>query len=172
MANPDVHMVNIVKVGGHDFIADVGYAAPFLSPLPRDLKEDYILKWGQDRYVLKPIDANGNSQLELHRNGEHKHGYLVKPVPREIEHFAPIIEDSYRPDATFMNSILIVQFFRNRSVVLHNMSIIESERGSSILIILKDRDEILGTIKDRFSIPREIAAEAISEIKEFGDAWN
>lgn len=39
MNHPDVHMVSMVKIEGREFMVDVGYAAPFFRPLPRDLDE-------------------------------------------------------------------------------------------------------------------------------------
>jgi arylamine N-acetyltransferase len=59
MSNPDVHMVIMVNVDGREYLVDGGYAAPFLSPLPRDLKEDYVVALGRDRYVLRPQDTTG-----------------------------------------------------------------------------------------------------------------
>jgi hypothetical protein len=67
---------------------DVGYAAPFLVPLPLDLAHDQDIVWGRERYVLKPRDAAGRPRLELHRDGGLRHGYLVNPAPRRIEEFA------------------------------------------------------------------------------------
>jgi arylamine N-acetyltransferase len=63
MSAPDVHMVNIVTLDGRPYLADVGYAAPFLAPLPLDLAQDQEIAWGRERYVLKPRDAAGRSLL-------------------------------------------------------------------------------------------------------------
>ena len=56
MTNPDVHIVNMVTLDGGEYLVDVGYAAPFLKPLPRDLRRDHVVALGRDRYVLKPQD--------------------------------------------------------------------------------------------------------------------
>ena len=52
MNEPDVHLFNIVQVDNREFMADCGYAAPFIRPLPRDLSEDYTVELGSDRYVF------------------------------------------------------------------------------------------------------------------------
>jgi len=117
MNNPDVHIINIVNVEGREFIVDGGYAAPFIKPLPRDLKENYVISFGNEIYILKPKDDSGCSKLEQYYKGELKHGYTAKPQPRKIEEFRKIIEDSYRNDATFMNAILITRFFESGSIV-------------------------------------------------------
>src|SRR5512143_789806 len=36
MSRPDVHLVIVVTVEGHEYVVDGGYGAPFLAPLPRD----------------------------------------------------------------------------------------------------------------------------------------
>jgi arylamine N-acetyltransferase len=172
MANPDVHLVNFVSLGGREFLVDAGYAAPFLEPLPRDLREDYVISLGRDRYVLKPKNKNGGSRIELYRDGQQKHGYIAKPIPRQIEHFARVIEESYRDSATFMNALLLVQLFPNRSIVIHNLSVIESEGMDYHIHQLRDRDDLPTAVEEYFSIPREIVSEAVAELGEFGDAWN
>jgi N-hydroxyarylamine O-acetyltransferase len=172
MSNPDVHIVSFVMLDGREYLLDVGYAAPFLTPLPRDLKEDYIVELGKDRYLLRPQDENGRSRMDLFRNGQLTHGYLAKPQPRQIDYFAGPIQHSFRPTATFMNALLIVRFFRDRSLVLHNLTVIESYGTDTRVRQLKDRAELPHTVEELFGIPGAIVAEAIGEIGEFGDAWS
>ena len=58
MKNPDVHLINIVTIDKHEFIVDGGYAAPFLIPLSRDLKTDFVINSGNEKYIVKPKDQN------------------------------------------------------------------------------------------------------------------
>ena len=58
MRTPQVHALNIITIAGREYLADTGYAAPLLEPIPRDLGTDYETTLGRDRYVLKPQDAN------------------------------------------------------------------------------------------------------------------
>lgn len=172
VANPDVHLVNIVSLDGREFLVDAGYAAPFLEPLPRDLKQDYVITLGRDRYVLKPKDKNGCSCMELHRDGQLKHGYVAKPTPRRIEHFARVIEESYCATATFMNALLLVRLYPNRSIVIHKLSVIESEGTDYHIHQLAGRDELPTVVEKHFSIPHAVVSEAVAELEEFADAWN
>ena len=110
MSNPDVHIVSLVAVDGREYLVDVGYAAPFLAPLPRDLAHDHEIVLGRDRYVLEPQDAEGRSRMRLYREGKSKHGYVAKPTPRTLEYFASVIAHSYTDEATFMNALLLVRF--------------------------------------------------------------
>ena len=66
MTNPDVHMVIMVRVSGQEYLVDGGYAAPFVIPLPRGSRADFVVTLGGDRYVRKPQDSNGFSRLELY----------------------------------------------------------------------------------------------------------
>ena len=172
MNDPDVHVVNLVAVDGREYLVDAGYAAPFLKPLPRDLDEDYVIEWGHDRYVLGPQDKEGCSCLELHRDGEYKHSYTVKPVPRAIEHFSQVIAHSFTDKSTFMNALLLIRFFSDRSVALHNLTLIESEGRSAHVSTLAGRDDIPDAVEQHFLIPRDIVAAAIDGLGEFRDAWN
>jgi N-hydroxyarylamine O-acetyltransferase len=172
MSTPDAHLVNVVSIEKTRFLVDAGYAAPFLVPLPLDLDTDHTVVLGRDRYVLKPRDKNGNSKMMLYREGKHIHGYLVKPIAREIDYFNNAIEDSFRDNSTFMNSLLAVRFYSNSSIVINNMTLIESEGTESRKSILEDRNEITHAVEKHFSIPGNIVKTAISEITEFGNAWN
>ena len=172
MSDPDVHVVNIVSLDGQEFLVDAGYAAPFLNPLPRDLEQDHVITLGCNRYVLKPKGKSGCSSMELYRDGKLKHGYTAKPIPRQIEHFAQVIEESYSSTATFMNALLLVRLYPNRSIVIHNLSVIESEGTEYNIHQLASRHELPTEVEKHFSIPRAIISEAVAEVGEFGDAWN
>lgn len=170
MNNPDAHLAIIVTVDGREYLIDVGYAAPFLTPLPRDSAEDYTIVLGRDRYVLKPQDARGCSRLELYRDGKLKHGYLAKPTPKQIEDFS--VEESFRADATFMNALLLVRFYPGRSLAIHNLTIIESQGTISKSFTLNGRDELGRVVEEHFDIPQNIVMEAVGELQQFNDAWN
>jgi N-hydroxyarylamine O-acetyltransferase len=171
MSNPDVHLVSMVTVEKREFLVDAGYAAPFLTPLPRDLTTDHVVALGRDRYVLKPQDASGRSRMELYRDGDLKHGYLVKPMPRQIQEFEQAIVDSYREDATFMNALLLARFYPDRSLVIHNLTVIESQGTVSNIRTLASQDEMGQAIYEYFAIPKEFTEDAVRGIGQLGDAW-
>ena len=87
MKQPDVHMVSMVKLEGREYLLDAGNAAPFLSPLPRDISEDFKVASGNNVYILKPRDGSGRSRMELYRDGQHIHGYTAKPGQKSINDF-------------------------------------------------------------------------------------
>ncbi len=171
MKNPDVHIVSMVKIGGRDFIVDGGYAAPFTEPLPGDLKEKYVITFGDEKYILNPGDESGYSKLEQYYKGELKHGYTAKPQPRKIEEFRNVIEDSFRDDATFMNAIMIAKFYANGSLVLRNLALIKTDRNKVTTQRIK-RDEIAAAVEKYFGMPRQIVDEAVNELLELKDTWD
>lgn len=171
MKTPDVHAVIMVTTDGREYLLDAGYGAPFLAPMPRDLATDYVITLGRDRYVLKPQDTNGRSRLEMYRDGQLMHGYLAKPAPRTIENFRQVIAGSFRPDATFLNSLLMTRFYADRAVMIHNLTLIESQGNRSIIRTLGSREELISTIVAQFNMPRPIVAEAVNELGDLHDPW-
>ena len=151
-------------------------ARPF-SRLPRDLDTDYVITLGRDRYVLKPRDATGCSRLELHRDGQPKHGYVVNPRPRRIEEFADVISNSFRPTATFLNALLLVRFGLGpgfddiRALTIHNMTVVESQGNECREHQLSDRAELIARIVERFGMPQPAVAEVVSELGELQNVW-
>jgi arylamine N-acetyltransferase len=171
MTEADVHIVNMVTVDGREHIVDVGYAAPFLSPLPRDLDRDHVVALGRDRYVLRPQDEQGRSRVDMYRNDQLRHGYTAKPLPRSIEHFETVIADSFSDDATFMNALLLVRCYADRSVAIHNFNLIESKGTDCRIVELAGEGELVRTIVERFAMPRGIVEDVLADLGPLGDAW-
>ena len=161
MNKPDVHIANLVKIEGKEFIVDAGYAAPFLMPLPRFLDIDFKIPFGKDEYVLSPMDNSGCSQMSFFMEGVKKHGYLLKPAPRAIDYFHEAINNSYHDGGTFMDSILLVRFGDGYSIRLHNYNLIESRKGEIKKKTLASFDELINTIEDIFKIPEKISRIAL-----------
>jgi N-hydroxyarylamine O-acetyltransferase len=161
MAAPNVHMVNVVVISGRRYLVDVGYAAPFLSPLPLDLAEDHEIAWGGARYVLKPAEDDGRSRLETYRDGALVHGYVVNPAPRRIGEFAGVVAESFSDRAVFMHALLVARFFPRRSVTLRNLTLTEAGPASAPRVRVLGREELPGVIEREFGIPRDVASRAL-----------
>lgn len=171
MKNPDVHLISMVTIENREFVVDGGYAAPFLEPIPRDLKSDYLINTGNEKYILKPQNINGTSLLEQYHNGELKHWYTAKPQARKIEEFEQVIKDSYIGQAMFMNAILITRFFENGSVVLRNLNLTERVDGKTTLAKI-DFEDIPELVNKKFGMPAELVKKAISRLSELKDTWS
>ena len=171
METADAHFVIGVAVEGREFLVDAGYAAPLLAPLPRDLDTDYVIALGRDRYVLEPQDAHGRSRLVLYRDGQRTHGYLAKPASRRIEEFADVIAASFRPEAVFMNALLLVRFFPGRSITIHNLKLIVAEGPHWTERTLSGVDELAVVVQENFGIPHEVVDEVVADLDLSGDPW-
>ncbi|MEW5923354.1 MAG: arylamine N-acetyltransferase [Candidatus Zixiibacteriota bacterium] len=169
--SPNGHMISIVNVDGSEYIVDVGYAAPFHVPLPRDLREDFVIEIGADSYVLKPQDSGGYSHLEYYRRGQLKHGYMAKPVPMRVEQFADVISDSYGDKALFLNAIILARFFPNRMLTIRNFTMIELNGPEMHITELNSLEETVHAIQKYFNIPSSIALTAISGMGELRNPW-
>ena len=110
--------------------------------------------------------------MELYRNGELSHGYTTKPVSRTIDYFRNAIEHSYRPEAVFLNSLLMVRTYPDRSVIIRNFTLIEASGSGVRIKRIRDKGELPGEIETVFGIPREISAEAIADLVNFGNPWS
>lgn len=172
MEAPQIHALNMITIDGREYLADTGYAAPLLEPIPRNLTTDYETIMGRDRYVLKPQDQNGCSRLELYRDGVLRHGHLANPEPKTIEDFSKVIAASFSADATFLNSVLLVRFYSGRSVLIHNLTMVESEATQATVQTLANRDQLIEAVELRFDMPREIVREAIGQLGNLQDAWS
>lgn len=163
-APPDGHMISIVKLDGHEYIVDVGYGAPFMQPLPRDLSEDFAVELGHERYVLKPVNGDGISHLEQHENGTLVHGYRAKPQPREPEFFEPVIARSLAPQAPFMKAWRAVRFEPGYSLSVRNLTLTETKGTQTVIHQLANRKELVETMVEKFQMPRAMVEEAAAEL--------
>jgi N-hydroxyarylamine O-acetyltransferase len=171
MSVPDSHAVCMAAVEGREYLIDAGYAAPFLAPMPRDLAADYVVELGRDRFVLSPQDAKGHSRLEMYRNGQRKHGYVAKPAPRRIEDFQGLIAGSFKPNATFLNSLLLTRYYPDRGVMIHNWTLVESRGSTSVVRSLSGRDQLAAAVERYFDMPRAMVAEVVNELGDLQDSW-
>lgn len=161
MNQPNCHFVNMVTVEGREFLIDAGYAAPFVTPLPRDLPHDVEVALGRDRYVLRPQDAQGRSRMDLYRDNELVHGYTAKPIARYLEYFDTTIRDSFKPTSVFMSSLLLVKIHSaTRTTAVRNLTVIESEGDSFSVEHLPDPSVLPETIEQHFGIPAAMVATA------------
>ena len=170
-SGPDVHTAIIVTVARRPWLVDAGNAAPFLAPLPLDLDLPVELRWGDSRWVLRPRDAAGRAGVEVWRGAEHVHGYTLKPGGVAPGTFDRVVRDSFRPQATFMNAVLLVRCFPRRLVRILNLEVTRSTRAHSRTAALADRDAFAAAVEREVGIPARITVAAIAGIDRFGDVY-
>jgi arylamine N-acetyltransferase len=172
MNNPDVHMVNIVSIDKRKYLIDVGYAAPFYYPIPIDFDDEIEIRFGSDKYVFQRQIDEDRINLRLYRNNIEKHGYAVKQKAKSISDFEYVIKESFRESATFLNALLLVKYYSNLSIMIHNYSFVESKPASFNLVKIHNKSELIDNIVHYFKIPNEIVTESVNFVSAFSDAWN
>jgi len=172
MKKPGCHMVIMLTLEQKEYLVDVGYAAPFIQPIPLQLSEDYTVTNGRDLYIFKPRDQSGCTKLLMFRNGSYKHGYTVCPIARHIEDFKQVIKESFNPDSTFSRSLLITRLISGRFCTLHNMEYMEARGELSKIHPIGDREELISCIAERFHVPVSIGEKVIPGLDLSGDPWH
>jgi len=170
MSRPDVHLVNLVRLDGREYLVDGGYGAPFLEPMPSDLDRDLEWSLGRERFVLQPRNGEGRSRMLLYRDGQHRHGYLVNPVPRALSHFDGVIEQSFAPDSTFMKRVTYIRFAPGRSWILQNLNLLEFEGAASRTSRLEP-DQLPAALEGVFGVPGAIARETLEGFPVPDGVW-
>ncbi len=172
MTRPDVHVVSVVRLKGREYLVDVGYGAPFFAPMARDLEKKHEIVFGRNLYALHPQDEQGRSRMDQVHDGKLIHGYVAKPEPREIDHFAEVIRDSYSDAATFMNVVVVERFFPDRSVRIHNFTLTESTQDNSTTTHLANKKELVEAIEHHCGFPADLVREAITDIALEADIYS
>lgn len=164
MSRPDVHIVNLVTVGGREYLVEVGYGAPFWAPLPLDATTDLVTPFGEDRYVLHPRDARGRWRLDFFRRDDLVHGYTINPASRTIEWFRQEIRASFGPDTTFFNTILVARFSPHESVMIRPGHIDVVVNGALTRTAITSRTALCERIERHIGIDCALCAEALETI--------
>ncbi len=170
-SGPDVHAAIAVTVGGRDWLVDAGNAAPFLAPLPLDVDRPQEVRYGVDRWVLQPRDGGGRSRSEVWRAGEQVHGYTLKPGQVSPDRFDRVVRDSFRPQATFMNAVLLVRCFPRHLVRILNLEVTRATRTRSRTATLAGREAFVAAVEREIGTPARITAEAIAGIGRFASVY-
>jgi hypothetical protein len=67
---------------------------------------------------------------------------------------------------------LLVRFFPGRSVLIHNLTLVESEGNNSTAHALANCDELISAIEQHFGMKREIVGEAVGQLGNLQDPWS
>lgn len=164
MSAPDVHLVNVVTLAGTRYLVDGGYGAPLLEPLALELARPQAITCGRDEYVLEPTAHGAPPALQHYRDGALRHGYRVNPRPRTIDELAAVIDDSFRPDATFMNALMFARFSRDRALTLRNLTLTEAS-GATWQTRELVRSELPEVLETELGVPRAVTAAALEGVE-------
>ena len=158
MTNPNVHTCIRVRVEGAGYHVDVGYAAPFREPIPLD-RVPFEIAEGAHRYVFD------GSEMAFYSHGKRGEGYTAHGPPRSQEFFEPIIVDSFRPEAYFLNTIRVARFFEDYSVSLRGTTLWVHRDGATSETELRSVAEIEEAVHVAMELPRCPVMEAIGVLR-------
>ena len=82
-----------------------------------------------------------------------------------------MIAASFRPQAVFMNALLLVRFFPGRSITIHNLKLIVAEGSHWTERMLSGVGELAAVVQENFGIPREVVDEVVVDLDLTGDPW-
>ena len=162
MSAADVHTTIRVRLGAREWLVDVGYGAPFFDPFALDSTGDQVVALGRERFELRPRDQLQHVRLDHYRDNRLVHGYTAKPEALAAARFAAVIADSYAPDATFMNKLVMVGFAGDRALRIDNLALFDSGPSGVTRTELADREALVTAIVDRFGGVREVARLALA----------
>lgn len=106
-----------VRIDSRAYHVDVGYGGPFREPISLDCLPFEMVE-GAHRYVFDRDPSGEGYEMAVFTGEERIHGYIVHGPPRSREFFAPAMQNSFAPDAAFLNCLRICRFFDDYSVTL------------------------------------------------------
>jgi N-hydroxyarylamine O-acetyltransferase len=147
---PRTHMLLLVRAGGADFVADVGFggAGP-LRPVPfAPAGESQQFAWA---YRVVPEGAAW--VLQLGRGGDWEDLYAFTPEPQEVVDFE--LKNyfvSTHPDSPFTHTVTAQTSSPAERVILRNR-VLTTDRGAELATrVLADDAELLKVLADRFGL--------------------
>ncbi len=152
MDEPDVHTSIRGILDSSQYHIDVGYAAPFASPIPLD-KTPHEIKHGQYSYLFQKNESLNKYEIKVMSDGQRIHGYSINEIPRQFSFFHKTIYEFFQPGMTFMSCIRITRIFENRTVELKNRTLFHHKNGKSNSVVLNNMREIETAVKNELLFP-------------------
>ncbi len=175
MSRPNVHTSIRVRLEGHDYHVDAGYAAPFFDPIDLGLLP-YEVTCGRDRYLFTA--AGCGHEMTVFTDGVRRHGYVVHPPARGASFFHPVILDSFAPGRTFMRCLRITRFLEQGAVELRNCRLTRVQGATVTERTLRSMTELRRAVDEEFLMPRCRIEDAVATLEQlngrdfFGPGWD
>jgi arylamine N-acetyltransferase len=115
----NVHTSLRVRINSRAYHVDVGYGGPFREPISLDHLPFEMVE-GANRYVFDREPLGEGYEMAVFSGEERVHGYIVHGPPRSRDFFTPAMQNSFAPNAAFLNCLRICRFFDGHSVTLLN----------------------------------------------------
>ena len=165
MSTPNVHTCIRVRLAGAEYHVDVGFGAPFRTPVALDQLPAEITD-GYERFLLRRSDDNGELTVGVYSGRDRLHGYRVHDVPRSFDFFHQTILDSYARGKTFMSCLRIARFSETGSAHLRDRLLTITEGGKQSAREIANMEELEAAAAGPLGMPRCRINEAVSVLEE------
>ena len=160
----NVHTSLRVRIDDRAYHVDVGYGGPFREPIALDRLPFEIVE-GANRYVFDREPHGEGYEMAVFSGQERVHGYIVHGPPRSLDFFTPAMQNSFAPNATFMNCLRICRFFDGHSVTLLNGELTIHRGATAECRELSGVAEVEAALAAEFEMPRCPARAAIGTME-------
>ena len=165
MMTPNVHTCIRVRLNGAEYHVDVGFAAPFRSPmrvdqLPAEIRD------GSDKYIVSRSEETGEITVGVYSGRERTHGYRAHNTPRGADFFRQTIIDSYQPGKTFMVCLRVARYFERGSAHLRDGKLIVCDGEKQTITELRTLTDLKAAFEGPLRMPRCPFTEAVAVLEE------
>lgn len=168
MSRPNVHTCLRVHIQSVAYHVDVGYGGPFREPIRLD-RLPFELVEGSHRYLLNcrgTEEGTGSYEMSVFDGEERTQGYVVHDPPRTLEFFTGPMQDSFAPQATFLNCLRVCRFFETHSVTLLNRTLSIHREAHTTRTELASLAEWESAFKTHLRMPRCPGRAAIPVLEQ------
>ncbi|HUI80928.1 MAG TPA: arylamine N-acetyltransferase [Bryobacteraceae bacterium] len=153
-----------VRLDSVAYHVDVGYGGPFREPIRMDRLPHEIIE-GARRYVFGWNATESRYEMAVYAGENRVHGYFVNESPRTLDFFAPSMQNSFQPTASFLNCIRICRFFEDHSIELLDRTMSVSRGGETTDSELGTPEEWQTAVANHLAMPRCPSESAIQVLE-------
>lgn len=162
---PGDHFVCVVHTDGRRFLCDVGNGHPYLRPWDLDgqLQEQSFQGW---RFRFDPTAPDGPTLLRAFPDGAFKTVYVVNPVPRAYDDFAPMVTAHYTQVGfgPFLSGLRAVCIRPDAVLTLRDAEYARDTRFGRSIRRVRGREAVRTLLTDRFALPGRLVDEALGVV--------
>ncbi len=163
--NRQVHTCLFVRLEERSYHLDVGFSAPFLTPLPLDSLPAEVSQ-GPRSYRFRGPDERGGFAMSTCEDGKEIHSYDVNPEPFTAEELGPGIDFSFRDGATFMKCLAITKHFPpDQTKTFRDLQFTERDSQGVRVTKFETLEQAESLVRDVYGVPNEIYRRAVTHLK-------
>lgn len=162
---PGDHFVCVVHAEGGRFLCDVGNGHPYLRPWDLDgpVQEQSFQGW---RFRFDPAAPGGPTLQRALPDGALKTVYVVDPVPRAYDDFAPMVTAHYTQAGfgPFLSGLRAVSIQSDAVLTLRDADYARDTRFGRSVRRVRGRDAMRSLLTERFALRPRLVDEALDVV--------